>query len=155
VVSATNAASLVSSYASFGVFFPNCCLSLCCLGCYLQGLLHLERSLLSPLVFLKSSTRFHFRTFRVQLLTHTDRSRSFLILCRLAAKLLELYVLFSVLNRLLSICLSYTVKLLVSLVLQLHLYVLAFFLDFLIMLYTLKLILICLFTCSNQRLCLK
>lgn len=140
--------ALFFHYASFGAFSK---MVLHCRSYYFQGLFHLECSLMSPLVFLKGSTCFHFWTCRVQLPTHSDCSRSCLILCLLAVRLFELYILVSMLNRLLSICLSCTVKLLVTLVLLLQ--VLAFFLVF-IMLFQLK-VDPHVFTCSNQRLYFK
>lgn len=119
-VSAKTAASLVYSLCLIMFFFPNWCLFLGCLGCSLQGLFHLECSWLSPQVFLKFSAHFCVWTCRVQLLTHISCSRSFLIPCLLAVKLFELYILFTVLNRLLFISLSYTLSHLITTVLQLH-----------------------------------
>lgn len=77
-VSAKNAASLAFSLCLImGFFFPSWCVFLCCFGCSLQGLFHLECSLLSPQVFLKCSTHFHFQTHRGQLLTRINCSTSF------------------------------------------------------------------------------
>lgn len=104
MVSAKNAAvfPLFFPYAACDVF-SNHCVFLCCHGCYLQGLFHLGWPLLSPLVFLKGSTCIHFWTCRLQLLTNIICSRYFVILCLLAVKLFELYILFIMFNRISSL----------------------------------------------------